>query len=156
MEHCSEIYVAFCWYIGCVLGRVCSVPMWSPNLCALFQIVNSQKSRRLEGNIARVESLAHGLCHLVSTHTVAHFGCGVSLGISEGCAFRWYPTSMTRDPKLFPADPNFAGSSKMHSVRVLFPDRSVKGSGIPRSEGYGFPFRGSRPKLTTYSDSLNT
>ena len=57
---------------------------------------------------------------------------------------------MPRDPEFCPTDPEFCGEFESE-LRSGFRVRNVelKGSGVL---GYS-PFRGARPKLTSYSDS---
>ena len=63
---------------------------------------------------------------------------------------------MPRDPKFRPTDPKFCGELESE-LRSGFRARNgeLKGSGVLGTEGDNSPFRGARPKLTLYSDSLN-
>ena len=57
-------------------------------------------------------------------------------------------------PQVLPTDPKFCGKfeSELHSgLRAR--NRELKGSGVLGSEGDNSPFRGARPKPTSYSDS---
>ena len=61
---------------------------------------------------------------------------------------------MPRDPKCLPADPKFCGEFESE-LRSGFRARNgeLKGSGVTGMDGDKSPFRGARPKLTSYSDS---
>ena len=60
---------------------------------------------------------------------------------------------MHRDPKFWPTDPKFCGEFESE-LRSGFRAQNgeLKGSGVLGSEGDNSPFRGARPKLTSYSD----
>ena len=60
-----------------------------------------------------------------------------------------------RHPNFWPDDPKLCGEFESE-LRSGFRARNgeLKGSGVSGSEGDNSPFRGARPKLTSYSDSL--
>ena len=61
---------------------------------------------------------------------------------------------VSRDPKFWTTGPNFGGDFESE-LRSGFRGRNgeLKGSGVSGPEGDNSPFRGARPKLTSYSDS---